>query len=62
MTAAKLPIEAWRKRLAPAPAQGQGSGGFESACRGLIGFVPPCCQRHDSPALDRIAGIVTAYG
>ena len=52
MTAAKLPIEELRQRLAPVPAQGQNAGGRESAYRELIGFVPPCCDRRDTTELE----------
>lgn len=58
MTATTLPIEELRQRLMTASAQDQTAGGRESAYRELIGFVPPCCGRHDATELEtRLRGL-----
>jgi 4-carboxymuconolactone decarboxylase len=52
MTAAKLPIDELRQRLAPAAAQGASAGRHEAAYRELIGFVPPCGDSCDATELE----------
>ena len=52
MTAANLPLEELRQRLAQIPLQGQSAAGPESIYRELIGFVPPCAVTRDAATLD----------
>ena len=52
MTAANLPIEELRQRLAQIPLQDQSAAGPESVYRELIGFVPPCADARGDATLD----------
>jgi 4-carboxymuconolactone decarboxylase len=52
MTAAELPIEELRQRLAQIPVQGQSAGGSETVYREFIGFVPPCADARKAAALE----------
>jgi len=52
MTAADLPIEELRQRLAQIPVQGQRTGGPETVYRELIGLVPPCADERDAATLE----------
>jgi hypothetical protein len=52
MTAANLPIEELRQRLAQIPLQGESAAEPEAVYRELIGFVPPCADARDAATLD----------
>lgn len=52
MTAATLPIEELRQRLAQSPPDAKSTDGREAAYRELIGFVPPCGDRRDAAAFE----------
>lgn len=54
MTAATLPIEELRQRLAQTPPDAKSAGGRASAYRELIGFVPPCGGKRDAAALEEM--------
>jgi 4-carboxymuconolactone decarboxylase len=52
MTAADLPIEELRQRLAQILVQGQSAVGPDPVYRELIGFVPPCADARDAATLE----------
>jgi 4-carboxymuconolactone decarboxylase len=52
MTAADLPIEELRQRLAQISGRGQSAGGSETIYGELVGFVPPCADARDAATLE----------
>ena len=52
MTAADLPIEELRQRLAQIPLQGQSAIGPATVYRELIGYVPPCADARNASTLE----------